>query len=809
MTQTPLTPDQLYHPCDPASLGDISTAEHKDTQPGLGQLRAQNAIEFGIGMRHDGYNIYVAAPSGAGKQRFVRHVLQRSSGHKNKTFDWCYLHNFSKPNQPVYLQLPCSIGAQLKRDMEKAVLRLLSLIPDAFDNELHQTQINNIEQSFIDKRDEAMAALRREAQKDQIDFIRTPSGFAFVPMRDNKVLDNQAYDKLSKSEQEHIENAIKHLQDELQTILQQIPKWQQEAKDAIQQINQETAKHSIDALLEEIKAKYADYPKILAHIDAIEADVIDNLGYFQNSEANLPNTPVKLAEDPFLRRYLINLLVEHDDEEMPPITYELNPTHDNLLGKVDHLSHMGTLYTDFTLIQSGALHRANGGYLLIDAHKLLQQPLAWEALKRCIASQQIRIESLGKELGFISTVSLEPQPIPLDTKVILMGDRRTYYLLCEYEPDFPHLFKVYADFEDEIDRDTTNTAQMARLIVQQSKDDQLLPFSTNGIARTVEHASRQVEDAEKLSTHLGHLGDLLKEADFWARASGNQSVESEHVQKAIDEAEVRQNRIATHYRENILRGSTRIETDGEHVGQINALTIIQLGDHDFGQPSRITATARAGENKVVDIEHEADLGGDIHTKGVLIMSSFLHSYYALNRNLSLSASIVFEQSYGPIDGDSASAAELCALLSAIARLPIKQQIAITGAVDQCGNIQAIGGVNEKIEGFFDICQARGLTGQQGVIIPSSNIPNLMLKQNVREAVTNQQFHIYGIAHINQALEILTGRIAGDRDEKQQFPQDSVNAQVEAALLAMCEVVHAEHEENHDSQDNKSHAAESD
>ncbi|MDH5301748.1 MAG: AAA family ATPase [Gammaproteobacteria bacterium] len=789
MKHTALAPEQLYRHCDPATLGFATT---DDIQPldAIGQERASRAIEFGVGMPHKGFNLYVSGPSNAGKHTFVRQMLKQQQAVDNRAvYDWCYLHNFAKPSEPRLLKLPAGLGHSLKLDLEKCVLELLDSIPGAFEDEMYQEQISEIEQELISQRDGALSELRQEAQKDQIDLIRTPRGYDFVPLVNNKILDQATYDSLPETQRIHIAQRIDELGDALQTLMEQIPRWQREAREKVRGINESLTFNAIRYLFDEMRAKYQDYQTIVEQLNKIEEDIIENSEAFRDPEAPVVKTPAKLHEDAFLRRYLVNVIVEHERHAPVPLVYEVNPTHDNLIGKIEYQAETGSVYTDYSLIRSGALHQANGGYLVLDAHKVSNQPQAWEALKRCLASRQIRIDMEQAA----HTMSLEPEPMPLDVKVVLLGDRMTYYVLSEYDPDFSNLFKVNADFEDDVERNQLNEKQLASLLASQCKHHKLKPLEVDGVARVIEHASRLVEDNERLSTHMGELSDLLAEANYWARQENAKVISRAHVQRAIDENVFRHARAKTRFQQSILRGDTVISTTGSKIAQVNGLTVITFGNSSFGNPSRITATARPGENKVIDIEHEAELGGDIHTKGVLIMSHYLGSRYARQRTLSLSASVVFEQSYGEVDGDSASMAELCALLSAITKLPIDQQLAITGSIDQHGNSQAIGGVNEKIEGFFDICQARGLTGQQGVIIPTANVSNLMLRMDVVDAVRQGKFHIHAIDHLDQAMELLFGLPAGTLDEQGNFTEGSINFRVERALLEMAELIHGQHD----------------
>jgi lon-related putative ATP-dependent protease len=577
------------------------------------------------------------------------------------------------------------------------------------------------------------------------------------------------------------------LQARLEKIMRQMPQWRKERHERIKQLDRETTLSVVAHLLDEMKAAYADLPEVLKYLELVQQDMVDNADDFRKPDESATFGGMTMVAHQSFHRYRVNVLVSNGKKPGAPIVSEDSPTYSNLVGRVEHIAQMGALVTDFTLIKPGALHKANGGYLLLDIRKVLVQPFAWEGLKRALQSREIRIESLGQMYSLVSTVSLEPEPIPLETKVILFGDRMFYYLLQQYDPDFGELFKVAADFEERIERNADSHQLYARLIATQTRKEKLLPFDRSAVARVIEHSARLVEDAERLSTHMRSIVDLLREADYCSRESGRSVVEAADVQCAIDAQIRRQDRLRDRLYEAILRDTLVIATQGEVTGQINGLSVIDLGEFAFAQPTRITATTRLGDGEMVNIEREVKLSGAIHSKGVLILSSFLASRYAKNQPLAFSASLVFEQSYGMVDGDSASLAELCVLLSNLADMPIKQSLAITGSVNQHGQAQAIGAVNEKIEGFFDICAARGLTGEQGVLIPAANIKHLMLRHDVVAAAAAGQFRIYAVENVDQAIALLTGLPAGEADAKGDYPEGSVNRKVAARLAELTEI----------------------
>lgn len=782
----PLSAEALYKRCDPAEFDFATTAELPDLTEVIGQSRALEAVRFGVNIRREGYNLYVMGPPGIGKHTLIRQFLEQKVTAAATPDDWCYVNNFEQPHKPYAVKLPPGRGKQFKEAMEKLFEELGIVLPATFEGDEYRTRIQAIEDELKERQEHGFGELAEEAAKQDVKLFRTPSGFAFAPMKNGEALGPDEFEKLPKDEQEKIEQLVAALQEKLQALIQQIPLWRKETREKIKEINREVSKSAVNHLIDEIKKDYADIPRIVTYLEAVEQDVIDNVRNFLRSEdGGEGGMPDGKAEA--LRRYQVNVLVDNSETEGAPIVYLDNPTYLNLVGRAEHIAQFGTLSTDFTLIKSGALHQASGGYLLVDAYKLLTHAFAWEGLKRALYASEIRIESLEKMLSLVSTVSLEPEPIPLDVKVVIVGDRMTYYLLHEYDPDFSELFKVAADFEGRIPRNPDSKRIYAQLIGTLAHKEQLRPFDRAAVARIIEHGSRLVEDTEHMTAHMRSVADVLREADYWAQEAGHEVVGAADIQQAIDHQIHRASRVRERLQEEIQRGTLLIDTDGAKIGQINGLSVLSMGDFAFGQPSRITATVHIGEGNVVDIEREVELGGAIHSKGVLILSSFLAARYATQHPLSLSASLVFEQSYGGIDGDSASLAELCTLLSAIAELPIAQHFAMTGSVNQHGQVQPIGGVNEKIEGFFDVCRQRGLSGKHGVLIPASNVKHLMLRQDVVEAATAGKFHIYPVENVDQALTLLLGVDAGERDAEGNWPADSVNGRVQERLSEMAHI----------------------
>lgn len=784
---SPLKAEQLYTVCDPQQLSFKSTAELEEIKEFVGQERAMDALQFGIGIQRDGYNLYVLGPSGYGKHSMIRQYLQEQRGVGAQADDWVYVGNFVDPQKPIAIRFPAGQGRTFQKDMQQLVDDLKTTIPSAFETEQYHNRAEEIQESFQERTREAFLELAQEAEKHHIAVIRTPSEIRFVPEKNGKTLPAEEYDKLPEKEKKRLEQVIDVLEEKVESIFRQRPQWQREARDRMKALNKEVGLFAVGHLIDDLREKYKAIEDVQFYLDTLLEDVIQNLHEFREEELNVGI--FSSSEEPSYRRYQVNLFVDNSEQKGAPIYYENHPAFQNLIGKVEYVSQMGTLITDYMLIKPGALHQANGGYLILDANKVLTQPYAWEGLKRAISSKCVDIQSIAEMFGLVSTLSLQPEPIPLDIKIILVGDRRIYYLLMEYDPEFGELFKVEADFEDSIPRDEDNNDVYARLLATLVRKEKLLDFKHDAVARIIEHSSRLADDAEKLSTHMLSIVDIMREADYWAQQRKADAVNKDDVQKAIDKQIYRASRYQERLQEEIQRGTLLIDTDGEKVAQVNGLFVMEMGHHAFSQPARITATTRLGEGEVIDIEREVDLAGSIHSKGVLILTSFLAARYAHNYPLSLTASLVFEQSYGMVEGDSASVGELCALLSALAKVPIKQSLAVTGSVNQHGEVQAIGGVNEKIEGFFDVCQQRGLNGEQGVLIPKSNVPHLMLRQDVVDAAREGNFHIYPVSTIDEAITLLTGIDAGVVDEDGEFPENSINGRVNARLEELAHLRH--------------------
>jgi lon-related putative ATP-dependent protease len=795
-----LQPDELFHCCDPEKLSFESTDELDELTEVIGQPRAEASLHFGIGIQREGYNVYALGEPGTGKQTLVRKLLDDRASEEDPPADVCYVNNFEEPHKPRILVLKPGRGRSLADNMQGMVEEVRNALRAAFENEEYQNRRQSIAKEFQEKQQQAFEELQKKADEYGLSPLRTPSGLVFAPVKDGEVVPPDEFDQLSEEERKQLEEKASDLQAEAQKVFQKIPQWQREIRESQKELNREVTGYAVGPVIAEIRKKYDDNESVVDYLNAVESDIVENAAALlqqegEGQEGQQQQTPQMQMgtpgqgpnmESPALRRYKVNVVVDNSEASGAPVVFEDHPTYQNLVGRVEHLAQMGALLTDFNMIRAGALHRANGGYLILDALKVLQQPFAWEGLKRALRSRQIKIESPGQMYSLISTVSLEPEPVPLRVKVVLLGIPLLYYMIRHYDPEFSELFKVGADFAYRMDRDEESQHSYSRLIATAVRKEGLRAFDRGAVARVIEHSARTVGDSRKLSMHMQGLIDLLRESDYWAGENGNGIVRKEDVQTAIDSWIFRSDRLREAVQEQIQRDIVYIDTDGEKVGQINGLSVIQLGDFAFGRPSRITARIRLGKGEVVDIEREVAMGGPIHSKGVLILAGFLGERYALHQPLSLSASLVFEQSYGGIEGDSASSAELYALLSSIADIPIRQSLAVTGSVNQHGRVQPIGGVNEKIEGFFDTCRGKGLTGNQGVLIPESNVQHLMLRRDVIEAVEQGKFHIYPVRTIDQGLEILTGMSAGELDSEGRYPEDSVNGKVHRRLEAMAQ-----------------------
>ena len=771
LTSTLLVPKtELRRVCEPLGHSAKSSDELPTRTPYLGQQRAIDAIRFGIELERPGYNVYVLGPSGSHRHGLVDELVAEHAATKTPPDDCCYANNFSDSERPRVLSFPAGQGKIFRDDMHDLIEDMRVAIPAAFESDDYRSQLRAIEEETEKEVAEQWQTLEDDAAREGISILQTPTGYVLAPNRDGKVISDKEFKKLPKNEHKKIQKQIARLSEALQARIERIPKLQKQHRDKVKALDQSVTAHAVSVLLNELKQKYRELPKVSTYLDEAQQNIIDNAQDFQRPEtSSLPFLGRDSSK--LFAQYEINLLTRNGEKQGAPVVYEPNPTYPNIIGKIEHRSEMGALVTDFRMIRAGALSQANGGYLILDIYRVLARPFVWDALKQALLNKCIRIETPGESYGFVSTTSLKPEPIPLDVKVILIGERWLYYLLSIYDREFDELFNVAADFDDDIERSRKNVQSYSELITDRAKTSKLLPLGESGVRRIVEQAARNAGDSEKLSMHIRSLDDLLIQSDHWARKRDSRTIEREDVTEAISKREHRLGRSRSKVLEAIHRDILLIETSGARVGQVNGLSIVDLGEFRYGHPMRITATTRLGTGEVVDIERDVKLGGAIHSKGVLILSSALMSRYASETPLSLHASIVFEQSYGGVEGDSASVGELCALVSSIAGVPVRQNIAITGSINQLGRVQVVGGINEKIEGFFDACKSRGLDGSHGVVIPRDNIKHLMLREDVVEAVAAGKFSVWSVQDIDEAISIMTGVDA-----------DSVNAKVEEKLL---------------------------
>ncbi|MEQ8332383.1 AAA family ATPase [Nisaea sp.] len=792
MSVKPLSVKDLYTRTTLRPLSIKSTDDLEDIEALIGQERALGAVRFAARMRQRGYNLFVIGPKGSGKHMAVKRYLEQRRTEIEVPCDWVYVHNFQNSYTPTAIALPAGRAESFRRAMQELVTDLTAVIPTLFESEDYRLRIEAVNKEAADKQQKSLESVDEQARKQGLTLIRTPQGFAFAPLSGKTPMAPEAFQKLPEASQKRYQEATKGMMEELQKVLRAMPHIERDRQRTLRKISRETARRVIEQEIADVETEMASADAALKHVKAVADDMVDHIGLFLNAEDGSPGIvpdgggESAVENDP-AHRYQVNVLVSNRPAGGAPVVVEDHPALSKLVGRIEYYAHMGTLVADFSLIQPGALHRANGGFLLINADKLLLNPMSWEALKRALYAEKITIEAPNTNTATATVVSLQPDPIPLDLKIVLFGDHRLYLMLSALDPDFHDLFKVAADFEEIIERTPENDALFARLVATIARNNKLRPFARPAIERVMEHAARLAGDSERMSTSVGQIADLMREADYFAGEDGKAKVSRTDVDRSIAAQIHRADRLRERTVEQITRGTVLIDCDGARVGQVNGLSVLSIGDFAFGKPSRISATVRVGAGKVIDIEREVELGGPLHSKGVMILSGFLAQNYAADAPMALAATLTFEQSYGGVDGDSASSAELYALLSALSGLSIDQSLAVTGSVNQMGAVQAIGGVNEKIEGFFDVCAARGLTGRQGVMIPASNVKHLMLRADVVDACKDKRFRILPIATIAEGIEVLTGTTAGERGTDGTYPSGSVNRLVEERLVRFAEL----------------------
>lgn len=793
MAITKLTSDQLYRKCDPSKFDFNTTADLEERLSALGQDRAIHAVELGIHIKSRGYNLFCLGPEGTGKTSLVKRILEKEAKNRKTPDDWAYVYNFDEPYKPLAMSFPAGQAAEFAKDVDELLDELSDSLPEIIESEEYKAALGIIRQKYKAKKEEYINVLQKKAKGKRVSLLHMQMGLVVAPMKDGEVLSPDAFEQLPEEEKKLVMEDLNAMQEEIENATQDLPRWEEKQKREITILREKfvrsTVKDPIDALRKKYKSQQPS-----RFLKQIQDNILDNIDDFVPTDSDRQAATTGADEDPLQQllskmkqpeedkfaKFKVNVIVKNVPNSGAPIITVDYPTQGNLVGKVERIQQYGALLTDFTLIKAGALHQANGGFLLLDARKVLEQPYAWDSLKRAIASKRVKIEAPSEETSF-TTISLDPEPIPLDIKVVLTGDFEIYELLSERDPDFRDFFKVEADFGMIMDRNAENEVEYAKLIGSLSKKKQLRSLNRQAVARVIEYASRMADDAGKLTAHISSIGDLLREADYWARVSNSKQIGKNHIDQAIEAQIYRSDRIKKAMLEEIDKGTILMDVKGERVGQINGLVVYDFSRYSFGKPARITTQVRIGKGDFMDIEREISMSGPIHTKGVLILKSLISNRFAKHSPLSLSASIVFEQSYGGVDGDSASSTEYYCLLSAIANLPIKQSIAVTGSINQFGEIQPIGGVNEKIEGFFDVCAHDGLTGKQGVIIPRTNVDNLMLRADIVQAVEEGRFTIYAIDTVDDGIEILTGVKAGKLDNKGNYPKGTVNYMVEESL----------------------------
>ncbi|WP_166255208.1 Lon protease family protein [Marinobacter salicampi] len=783
---------QLYKACVLKEFPFKTTRQLEPLAEIVGQNRAQEAVRFALAMPHGGYNVYAVGRNGLGKRTMMLRYLEHHADTEHKSHDWCYVANFEEPRSPRVLRLPSGRGQALKQDMDRLMSRLMKVIPQTFDSDSFLERADQLKNEYSKKQEDELEKVAEQAKRKKVSLtITTPGGYRLVAMQGSEPHTVESFEKLTEEQRAKFEDSINKLEKKLRGALRKLAEWEQEYVDKQQALNEETLEGIAGPQFDELIERYTDQPEVVAYLKAVRNDLADSLDIFLEDNEEQAAIAYASLDRKLPRRYQINLLVHHKGPDVPMVV-EDNPTYHNLFGYVENVTFKGTVFTDFSLIRPGSLHKANGGYLLMDAIKVLEQPFVWDGLKRALRSRSLQINSLERELTLSGTISLEPEEIPLDVKIVLFGDRETWMLLQEYDPEFAELFRVTADFENEMRRTPESQLLYAKFIASLVIEKKLLHCDQKAVARVIEHSARMAEHQDRLSLHAADIANLLRESDYWARQANANLIRASHVEQALASARYRSSRIRDQFYDSITEGTTLVTTSGHRVGQVNALSVLSTGGFEFGLSNRITANCYYGDGDVIDIERDVKLGGNIHSKGVMILTSWLASHFAASEPMYLSASLTFEQNYGEVDGDSASLAELCALVSALSGLPVRQDLAITGSINQFGEVQPIGGANEKIEGFFQTCRLTEVTGTQGVILPHINVQNLMLESDVIDAVRKGTFTVYSVSHAEEAITLLLGRPAGKADDKGRYPKQSVFGMIQQRLEVLREQERQEH-----------------
>ncbi|WP_299007214.1 AAA family ATPase [uncultured Shewanella sp.] len=793
MPITPLSSEQLYRRSELKAL-DVNCTSTKQLAPLdeiVGQARAQHAVEFALSMKEKGYNIYALGRNGLGKRTMIlrhlnkQHQLESDTIDDNTAlYDWCYVVNFEDARQPKVLMLPSQMGPKFKKDIEKLMQKLLKALPLAFDNEMYYSRADKLKNELASKQEQAIIALTEDAKKLGVSLTISAKGnYELVALNGEEPHTEESYSQLSQAKQAKLQTIISKLEAKLRGLIRKITVWEEEYTEKQQKHDEQVAEDVLEHNFHKLLEKYIALPQVKQYLTAMQKDILDNLDIFlEENEEQIALAYAALSKK-MPRRYQVNILVSQE-KKTPPIIVEDSPNYHTLFGYVENATYKGTVITDFSFIRPGSLHKANGGVLMLDAVKVLEHPYVWDGLKRALRSKKLSMSSLEKEVTLSGAISLDPEAVPLNVKIILFGDHRTYQLLQSFDPEFCELFKVTADFEDKMPRTPQSEHHYAQFISSIVHSNKMRHCDRAAIARIIEFSARQADNQNELSLHSVDIANLLREANYCARSVKSTLIRVSHVEQALQNKELRICRAKDEFMQSFINGSTLLDTQGKTIGQVNALSVMSTSDHLFGAPSRITATTSFGEGKVFDIERKVELSGSIHSKGVMILTAFIASILGKTDKIPLSIHLTFEQSYAGVDGDSATMAELCTILSSISELPLRQDIAITGSMNQFGESQPIGGVNEKIEGFFDVCQIKGVKPTQGVIIPHANIHNLMLRKDIIDAVKKGHFHIWAIKHVNQAIELLMDTPMGKPNEKDHYSANSVLGLAQAKLTKL-------------------------
>jgi len=787
--------EQLSNDCDPESLGFATTADVAALSSALGQERAVSAVEFGLGIETEGFNIYAAGQPGTGRNTSVIEQATRKAEGEKPPDDWCYVYNFRDPYRPRAIHMSPGKGPEFESDMDEFVKTARIEMPRAFESDNYEKRKNEIVDSIQHKREELLGELQKESAELGFSIEATPVGIASVPLtRDGRPYTRDEYEALPEETKAHIKQKGAKLQESTNQFIARSRALEKEAQERIHELDSEIALFAVGHLLEDLRAKYqicegfGNCDDILDYLDCVEKDIVEHLDDFRSPDKRQQGVPPMMQElvEPAFDRYRVNVFITREDHSGAPVVREIHPTYPNLLGKIDYKARFGFMSTDHNMLKPGAIHRANGGYLILQALDVLLNPFSWDGIKRALRSKEAAPENLADQYGLMSIATIKPQPIPLDVKVVMVGSPYLYYLLYYLDEDFRKLFKVKADFDIETDRDDQHIGQYAAFVSLRCKEFGLKPFTKEAVAKVIDYGSRLIEDKNRLSTRFLEVSDIVSEAAYWADKAESDLVQGEHVTKALEQKEYRSRMIEDKVQALIEEGTIMIDADGAVAGQANALSVYDLGDWSFGRPSRVTARVAVGRGKLLDIQRESKMGGPIHSKGVMILTGYLDGKYATDKPISMTATLAFEQLYEEVEGDSASSTELYVLLSALSGLPIRQGIAVTGSINQFGQIQPIGGVNAKIEGFFEVCRAKGLTGEQGVMIPATNVRHLMLKPEVVDAVRDGKFHVWPITNVDEGIELLTGVPAGEVKPDGKYPEGTVHYLVDKRLRELAD-----------------------